>query len=260
LARKIERTSMSSSGSRRRRPTGRQPGSGPAGQQDRGAGQQRRGGRAQDWENRFGDLRRALGYTTTQVAELLGVSRDTVLKWENGKIGDPGRHDQAVRDRLVRILGLARTPWFLWIIDDDGGLAEALRHVDADAVLAAKAGLDGSAQLGESSQVGERSASGEPASPHRDRWTEVTAPLGDQERALLVTVGRDVRGDALARGLDTMVAGLTDIRDEPTFNDLRWLAQVWIAACAEDVPDAFARLEKALRVIAARGGGRNGGG
>jgi transcriptional regulator with XRE-family HTH domain len=251
--------STSGGGGRRRGQGGSRPGGGPAGQGDRGgsraAAQHRRGG--QDWENRFGELRRALGYTTTQVAELLGVSRDTVLKWENGKIGDPGRHDQTVRDRLVRILGLARTPWFLWIIDDDGGLAEALRHVDADAVLAAKAGLNGSAQVGESSQVGERSP-GEPAPAPRDRWTEVTAPLGDPERALLVTVGRDVRGDALARGLDTMVAGLTDIRDQPTLNDLRWLAEVWIAACAENVPDAFARLEKALRTIAARVG-RNGG-
>jgi transcriptional regulator with XRE-family HTH domain len=245
---------MSTSGGRRRgQGGGSRPGGGPAGQGDRGgsraAAQHRRGG--QDWENRFGELRRALGYTTTQVAELLGVSRDTVLKWENGKIGDPGRHDQAVRDRLVRILGLARTPWFLWIIDDDGGLAEALRHVDADAILAAKAGLNGNAQVGERSPE-------EPAPAPRDRWTEVTAPLGDSERALLVTVGRDVDGDALARGLETMVSGLTEIQEKPTFNDLRWLAQVWVAACAKDVPNGFARLEQALRPIAQRA--RNGGG
>jgi transcriptional regulator with XRE-family HTH domain len=255
--------SSGSGGGRRRRQGGRRPGGptgqqggGPTGQQDRtasqAAGQRRRGAQSLDWDNRFGELRRALGYTTTQVAELLGVSPTTVLKWENGQIADPGRHDQAVRDRLVQMLGLARTPWFLWIIDGDGGLAEALRHVDADAVLAAKAGLNGGAQVGER-------APGEPAPVASDRWTEVTAPLDDPERALLVTVGRDVRGDALARGLDTMVAGLTDIRDEPTTDDLRWLAEVWIAACAEDVPDAFARLDKALRVIAARVG-RNGGG
>jgi transcriptional regulator with XRE-family HTH domain len=255
-------SSGGSGGGRRRRQGGRRPdgatgqqGGGPTGQQDRtasrAAGQRRRGAQSLDWDNRFGELRRALGYTTTQVAELLGVSPTTVLKWENGQIADPGRHNQAVRDRLVQMLGLARTPWFLWIIDGDGGLAEALRHVDADAVLAAKAGLNGSAQVGES-------APADPALVASDRWTEVTAPLGDPERALLGTVGRDVAGEALAQGLETMVAGLTEIRDKPNLADLRWLASIWICACAKDIPDAFARLEKALQSIAQRG--RNGGG
>jgi transcriptional regulator with XRE-family HTH domain len=256
-ARKMERTSMSSG---RGRPQGRRrqgggttdqrPGSG-AGRADRdSADQGRRPRREQDWENRFSELRRALNYTTTQVAMLVGVSRDAVLKWDSGNIKDPGRSDPAARDRLLQILGLARTPWYFWIIEGDGGLAEALRHVDADAVLAAKAELNAGRA--------EADAHGSSA-PRPDRWAEVTASLDEAERALLATVGREVDGDALDRGLEAMVVGLSEIRDKPTTNDLRWFAEVWIAACAKDVPDAFARLDPALRAIVQRRGAGNGG-
>lgn len=49
-------------------------------------------------QNRLAELRRASGRTQAQLSELMGVTPQTINRWETGKTGIPDKHKAALCD------------------------------------------------------------------------------------------------------------------------------------------------------------------
>jgi len=82
-------------------------------------------------ETRF--LRKYLGFTGADFAQIVGVDAATVSRWENGL-----RPISPVADRLVRMLAIAQDP-------DRAELIEKLRRIDASTAQPVRIGLARSA-------------------------------------------------------------------------------------------------------------------
>jgi transcriptional regulator with XRE-family HTH domain len=194
------------------------------------------------------ELMQVLNVEPADLARQTGINRNSLYKYRRG---DSGVSEPVAR-RIAEAMGLANAPHYLWEMPDDGGLAEACRHVDMDVIRRLYATSPAGAEPGPAPETTDAAAAAAaPAAPQKDRWEEVLAELPLEDQAILRTLGRDTTTNLVDK-LATLSRELARVDPNATYARVQDLAHTWIAAAAPDVPAGFRRLREAFAAFERR--------